>query len=70
MKIPCIFPDYQGIGTETGSQQTAPTANPGCKYLIDRNPDLVMAVEFATDRFIGDIDTQSEYRNTVELSPR
>ena len=27
MKIPCIFPDYQGIGAETGSQQTAPTAS-------------------------------------------
>ena len=26
VKIPCIFPDYQGIGAETGSQQTAPTA--------------------------------------------
>ena len=28
VKIPCIFPDYQGIGAETGSQQTAPTAAP------------------------------------------
>ena len=27
VKIPCIFPDYQGIGVETGSQQTAPTAS-------------------------------------------
>ena len=27
VKIPCIFPDYQGIGAETGSQQTAPTAS-------------------------------------------
>ena len=36
-------------------------ANLGCKHLIERNPDLVMAVEFASDRFVRDIDTQSDY---------
>ncbi len=44
-------------------------ANLGCKHLIERNPDLVMTVEFATDRFVRDIDTQSDYRNTIEMSP-
>ena len=44
-------------------------ANLGCKHLIDRNPDLVMTVEFATDRFVRDIDTQTDYRDTVEASP-
>ena len=44
-------------------------ANLGCKHLIDRNPDLVMTVEFSTDRYVRDIDTRLDYRNTVELPP-
>lgn len=40
-------------------------ANLGCKHLIERNPDLVMTLAVDSDRFIRDIDTESDYRATT-----
>ncbi len=41
-------------------------ANLGCKQFIARNPDLVATVEFETDRYVRDLDTPADYRETVE----
>lgn len=35
--------------------------NLGCKQFIRRNPDLVAAIEFESDRFVRDIDTPEDY---------
>ncbi len=40
-------------------------ANLGCKQFIDRNPDLVATVEFETDRYVRDLDTPADYRESV-----
>ena len=34
--------------------------NFGCRNLIERNPDLVRAVEVSSDRFFADIDSPAE----------
>ncbi len=41
-------------------------ANLGCRHLVDRNPDLVMAVESGADGFFTDVDTAADYGVLVE----
>ncbi len=44
--------------------------NLGCKHLVDRNPELVCAVEMDSDHFVRDMDTEAEYRAVVADAAR
>ena len=45
-------------------------SNPGCRKLIDENPQDVFCYEAAHDRFASDMDTPQEYEDVIKrLSP-
>ncbi len=45
-------------------------SNPGCRKLIEENPDDVFCYEAAHDRFISDMDTPKDYEDVLKrLAP-